>query len=354
MTCMTKPSVAHVTKEAWRSAAPSFADFDYRSRWEYSEAMARIHGAASERVLVQNDEAVVAMAEVRIRSLPLRAGGVAYISGGPVVRMRGESLAEQVRRFGLAIDALSNEYVDRRKLTLRVLCPVGEAEWNASLTQSLADRGFAPAEAARGYRTIVINTDRSLDEIGASFNKTWRKYLRRADRDGVMTRRAADDEAFEHVIRLHDSLRDRKGFGAALDGAFYRDLQRELPEDQRLTVILAEHDGRVVGMNLVSALGDTLAGIIGATTPEGASKNAAYSLEWEAVKLAVERGMKRYDLGGIDPETNPGVYTFKKGTHGEDLTAAGPVELDPGAVRGAIRHASERAYKAVKSMRSKG
>ncbi len=354
MTCMTRCSVTQATKDAWRAASASFNDFDYRSLWEYSESLARLHGASSERVLVRSDSALIAMAEIRIRTLPLRAGGVAYISGGPSVRAEGESADEHIRRFKIAIDGLIAEYVERRKLTLRVLCPVGDAEWNASLDEAFAERGFDRAESARGYRTIVINTDRSLDEIGASFNKTWRKYLRRAERDGVTTRRANDDEAFEHVIRLHDSLRDRKGFGVSLDGAFYRDLQRELPEHERLTVILAEFDGQVVGMNLVSALGDTLAGIIGATTPEGASKNAAYSLEWEAVKLAVERGMKRYDLGGIDPEGNPGVYTFKKGTHGEDLTAAGPYELDPGALRGAIRNASERAYKAMKSVRSRG
>ncbi len=339
--------------DAWRAESARFRDYNYRSLWEYSDALARLHGATSERVFVHEGEKVVALAEVRTRSLPLKAGGVAYLSGGPLVRDRDADATEHLRRFGLAIQALADEYVRRRKLTLRVLCPVGSGEWNAALSTALAERGFSRAASARGYRTIVIDTGRSLEEIGASFNKTWRKYLRRAERDGVTTRRAGDDEAFEHVIALHDSLRDRKGFGVALDGAFYRDLQRRLPEEDRLTVILAEFEGRVVGMNLVSALGDTLAGIIGATTPEGASKNAAYTLEWDAVQLAVERGLKRYDLGGIDPEANPGVYTFKKGTHGDDLSAAGPAELEPGALRGAIVHASEGIYKTVKALRSK-
>ena len=339
--------------DAWRAESARFDDFSYRALWEYADALAGLYGARSDRLLIREGGAVIGMAEVRVRTLPLGAGGVAYLSGGPVVRERGVADDEALRRFGVAVDALINEYVRRRKLTLRVLCPLGSAEWNAALHGALAARGCAPAEGVRGYRTIAIDTARTLDDIGASFNKTWRKYLRRAERDGVTTRRDQSDDAFTHAVGLHDALRDRKGFGVSLDGAFYRALQRELPPEHRMTVILAELDGQVVGMNLVSPLGDTLAGIIGATTREGAEKNAAYLLEWDAVKMAVELGLKRYDLGGIDPEENPGVYTFKKGTHGDDLTAAGPLELDPGALRRVIRHASERAYKAVRRMRTK-
>lgn len=321
--------------------------------WEYSDSLARLYGATSERVSVDRDGETIALAEVRIRTLPLGAGGVAYLSGGPAVRRADATEGERLAAFREAVHALEREYLHQRKLTLRVLCPIGDRSWNDSLVAALRDRGYQPVTESAGYRTIMIDTARTLDEINASFNKTWRKYLRRAERDGVTVRRATDHDAFEHVMRLHDSLRERKGFGVALDGRFYADLQDALPPDDKFLVILAELGGEVVGMNLVSAQGDTLSGIIGASTREGADKNAAYLLEWEAVRIAVERGLAWYDLGGIDPENNPGVYTFKKGTHGEDLTSAGPLELDPGAIRGAIRRSSERAYKAIRKRKIK-
>lgn len=350
MTTATSSEIATrtPTREEWRQASLCFDDFGYRLLWEYSDALASMHGARSERRLITRAGEVIGMAEARVRALPLGAGGIAYLSGGPAVRRKGATDEESIVAFRGVIEALRNELVGERKLTLRVLCPVAGSAWNTALADELAARGFAPVEGAQGYRTIMIDTGRPLDDINASFNKTWRKYLRRAERDGVTIRRATDDDAFAHVIRLHDTLRERKGFGVTLDGRFYANLQRSLPERDKMVVILAELSGEIVGMNLVSAQGDTLAGIIGATTPAGAEANAAYSLEWDAVSLAVELGMSRYDLGGIDPEGNPGVYTFKKGTHGEDVKSAGPLELDPGPLRRAVRSASERAVKALK------
>lgn len=352
-TAVTGPTLRRPVVDEWRALSRRFRDFNYRMLWEYSDTLAKAYGARSERVIVESGGEPLAMAEVRVRTLPLGAGGVAYLSGSPAVSLEGRDASANIRAFHDAMDSLEQEYVRTRKLTLRVLCPIGVQEWNDALASALRERGYEQVPDAPGYRTIMIDTARSLDEINASFNKTWRKYLRRADRDGVTVRREAGADAFEHVIRLHDSLRERKGFGVSLDGRFYADLQTTLPEADRFIVILAELGGEVVGMNLVSAQGDALSGIIGASTREGADKNAAYLLEWEAVRIAVERGLVWYDLGGIDPERNPGVYTFKKGTHGVDLTSAGPFELDPGAIRGAIRRSSERAYKAIRKRKRK-
>ena len=118
--------------------------------------------------------------------------------------------------------------------------------------------------------------------------------------------------------------------------------------DQRFTVILAEHDGAVCGMNVVSALGDTMVGIIGATTYEGAKRYAAYLLEWAAMELAHHSGQVRYDMGGIDPDDNPGGYDFKRGTRGDDLTGAGPAECKPAGFRAAVAEHGERVYRAIR------
>ena len=40
-----------------------------------------------------------------------------------------------------------------------------------------------------------------------------------------------------------------------------------------------------------------------------------------------------YDLGGIDPDGNPGVYHFKKGLGGLHATMAGPFEMHPNVMK---------------------
>ncbi|MHC4711620.1 MAG: GNAT family N-acetyltransferase [Planctomycetota bacterium] len=66
---------------------------------------------------------------------------------------------------------------------------------------------------------------------------------------------------------------------------------------------------------------------------------------------AHERGLWYYDLGGIDPEGNVGVYNFKKGLRGLELWAPGPFESVPSIVRGVITHGAEDLYRCVTHVR---
>jgi lipid II:glycine glycyltransferase (peptidoglycan interpeptide bridge formation enzyme) len=45
----------------------------------------------------------------------------------------------------------------------------------------------------------------------------------------------------------------------------------------------------------------------------------AYLLQWRMIEWAKGRDATRYDLGGINPESNPGVHHFKAGMGGKDL-----------------------------------
>jgi lipid II:glycine glycyltransferase (peptidoglycan interpeptide bridge formation enzyme) len=44
------------------------------------------------------------------------------------------------------------------------------------------------------------------------------------------------------------------------------------------------------------------------------------------IKWLKGNGFQFYDLGGIDPEQNPGVYHFKQGFSGQDVSRIAPFE----------------------------
>ena len=48
-------------------------------------------------------------------------------------------------------------------------------------------------------------------------------------------------------------------------------------------------------------------------------ERAAFLLQWAVIEHARERGLKRYDLGGIDPDANPDVYRFKGRMGGQEV-----------------------------------
>jgi CelD/BcsL family acetyltransferase involved in cellulose biosynthesis len=72
-------------------------------------------------------------------------------------------------------------------------------------------------------------------------------------------------------------------------------------------------------------MGDSAIYLLGATNDEGMKSQGAYLLQWTMIKWLKENGIGWYDLGGIDPERNPGVYSFKRGFSGADLTQINPL-----------------------------
>jgi lipid II:glycine glycyltransferase (peptidoglycan interpeptide bridge formation enzyme) len=90
--------------------------------------------------------------------------------------------------------------------------------------------------------------------------------------------------------------------------------------------------------------------LLGATSPEALTVKAAYLLQWKAIEEARARGCRWYDLGGIDPAENPGVFHFKEGLGGADVTAAGPFEWRSGA-RARLTVTLESRYRAFRARR---
>lgn len=338
-----------VERARWVEATAGFADHNYRHTWDFGMASAARNRAVSEHVALLDGAQVVALADVRVRKLPLVGGGIAYVTGGPLTRRGGDL---DVGLFAAAARALREEYGARRGLVLRILPPVGPEPWNRDLRSALEREGFARTEASPGYRTMLVPVDRPAADIRKSMHQKWRNGLNRSERENLTVHAARDVASLEWFGGIFDEFVVRKGFGVPLGVDFYASVQRDLPESERFVVLRAEADGVAIAGHVSSVLGDTLVYLLGATSPEALTRKAAYLLQWRAIELARERGCRWYDLGGIDPEGNPGVHHFKEGLGGADVTAAGPMEWSSG-MRARLALALEAKVRARRAARAR-
>ena len=347
-------SVAAVVldRAEWGAAVLEFGDYGYRQAWAYGETLARRRGATSEHVAIRRGDETLALADVRIKRLPVVGGGLAYVSGGPLVR-RLDDPGYDLERFGLAIDALVHEYVRRRGLTLRVLAPIGLPEWNEAAAGRLEAAGLRHTDRGEHYRTVLLDVDRPADELRASFHRHWRRHLNGAERNGLEVTFGTGADRFEQVARMSEALRARKGFHLELDAGFFADVQRELDGDDRLVVGIVSRDGEPLAGNITAIHGDTAVYLVGASTDAALECKASYLMHWRTIELLQERGVPWYDLGGIDPDVNPGVTSFKLRTNGIDVTAAGPYEAVPAGPRGQLTDWAERAYARAREARAR-
>jgi hypothetical protein len=339
--------IVPLAREAWEHAVRQFADYSYRQSWAYGKTLAEKRGALSEHVAIQRGDEIVGMADVRIKRVPVIGGGLAYISGGPLVQ-RFQDGDDAFSRFGACLHALIREYVSRRGLTLRILAPIGLTERNELNSKCFESAGFHRTDRGEHYRTVLLDVNRPLEEIRASLHSHWRRHLNGAERNDLTVTFGTEVERFEQVAKMSEALRARKGFDLDLDAGFFADVQRKLSEQDRLVVGLVMHNGVPVAGNITAMHGDTAVYLVGASTDAALECKASYLMHWKTIELVQERGLKWYDLGGIDPEVNPGVTSFKLRTNGIDVTAAGPFEKSPDGVRGRIADFAERTYLRLK------
>jgi lipid II:glycine glycyltransferase (peptidoglycan interpeptide bridge formation enzyme) len=143
-------------------------------------------------------------------------------------------------------------------------------------------------------------------------------------------------------------MRQRKTFETTVDEDEFMRIQEELPESHRMRILLCQENGVTVAGMVATAMGDSAIYLLGATSDQGLNAKGAYLLQWNMIQWLKENGTRWYDLGGIDPEANPGVYHFKKGFSGSDVIQMNPLVASNSAVSSAIAKAGLAMQRALR------
>ena len=341
-------TIRTISRTEWQRLASSFLDYNYRQLWDFGIACARRMNAVSEHVVIEDNEEAVGLADVRVKRVPLLGGGIAYINGGPLVRRNGDEGGSRLRE---CLNVLIEAYVRRQGLLLRIQPTIGYELWNAERESMFLDCGFSMSTRVKPYRTLLLDLSPSLDDLRKNLSQKWRNNLKRAE---AGTNSLGSDYSAESLMRFYDLykvFREKKQFDVDLDPAFFVEVQKSLPESERMRVALSEEEGVLISGHVSSLLGDTAVNLFRANTKVALTSRTSYLIQWDGVRHAREKGSRWYDLGGIDPEGNPGVYSFKKGMGGKDVTAPGPFEYCPNGFKRKIVTVGEWVYKTFRIRR---
>ncbi len=322
-----------VTEKRWSELMDGFADANLYQSWSYGAVRWKAENLS--HLILKCDGKVVAMAQLRIiRPGSLRLG-VAYLRWGPMCQLRGEELDPEVVRSMAA--ALREEYAGKRGLYLEILPNAFSGSRRGAMFQS----GFGPFDSGPGisdqeYRTLVLDLSPSLEELRKKLDKKWRNQLNAAERNELKVVESNDADGYRSFCALYAQMWRRKKFATKVSIEEFERIQELLPEKQRMRVLICEHVGTPVAGVVCSAIGDSAIYLLGATNDEGMKVKASYLLQWTMIRLLKERNTRSYDLGGIDPEANPGVYHFKSGLSSVDVSHISPMSACDNPVSAAL------------------
>jgi hypothetical protein len=142
--------------------------------------------------------------------------------------------------------------------------------------------------------------------------------LNQAERRALTLVEGTDDAMFALFRPMYDAMLSRKRLAEPGDLAAFTAVQRPLPDHHKMRVIVAVEGRHPCAGAILSATGRRGIYLFGATAEAGLSNQASYLVHWRAIEWLKARDCTEYDLNGINPAANPGVYAFKSGLCGKN------------------------------------
>jgi lipid II:glycine glycyltransferase (peptidoglycan interpeptide bridge formation enzyme) len=305
--------VDNINREDWERYAADFADYSIYQTWAYQQVRADMDHCKTSRCIVKNtNDNIEMMCIVRIKHLKPLGLRIGYVQWGPLMKGRDGDLKCTVN----ALMQLQKVYIGEKINILRIVPHIYEDGLGRAVSQMLLSIGFRFVSNVKPYNTMTLSLENSEENLRKGLHRNWRRNLQKAENAGIEIRQGCENELFDILERLYLKALERKRFKGLNPDQFTR-TQRMLFEREKLIVTVAYFDGEPVTALATSNLGDTGLDILAANNEKGLKCGSSFLTYWNAFDASRRAGMKRYDLGGIDPKNNPTVYQFKSRMGGE-------------------------------------
>ena len=275
------------SKEGWSEVIRQFADANIYQTWSYDSI--RCGERNISHFVLRSAGRPVAGAQSRIVRLPFLRLGAAYVRWGPFWRLHDQPVDPTI--FRIAVRALRNEYVCRRRMVLR-LFPLIYGDESGAYLSILQEEGYEQILGENQPRTLVLDITAPVEDIRKKLDQKWRNCLNKAERTILEVIEGTEDSLFADFIGLYQDLVNRKKFPVPSDINEFRMIQRDLPAEFKMRVFLCRSDGLSTAGAICTAIGETGVYLFGATNELGMKNNGSYLLQWKAIQWMKDRGCR--------------------------------------------------------------
>lgn len=192
-------------------------------------------------------------------------------------------------------------------------------------TQKLfADLGFRKAPMhLHAELTNQLDITPTEEELLSGMRKTTRYEVRKAISEKIKITSTLDSGEIKSFYDLQVDTARRQRF-VPFPLQFLKDQFEVFSQDNQVLLYKAEKDDQLLANAFVIFYGKEAVYHYGASTTEGRNFPGAYLIQWEAIKEAKKRGLKRYNFWGVSPPEAKdhrfaSLSIFKRGFGGEDV-----------------------------------
>lgn len=296
-------------KENWDNQLSEFDDCSPFQTYDWGRYQKSL-GWQPFHFVAENDRGeVCAMMLGGLRRYPFGTG-LMWSPGGPIGAF--ENWNEELPKAVVKFAGLKRLYLrfrcDQERKPNKVLF-LNHRRWNRSLYTITSNV------------SMELDLSISADALKSQMSRNWRRNLKAADANQLNIKRWTNPDA-EEIYRVYTEMERRKN----LPPQFSRGKLENIFKYLGANLILyrcEDADGSLLCFRGCLKIGSRAGDFLAAATDKGLAARASYATLWALLQKAREQGARYYDLGGIDPWGNAGVYKFKKETGAREIEYLG-------------------------------
>ena len=305
MTIAFAPSV--IDAETWNGQIADSAQVSLLQQWEYAAAKVATSAWTVERGYLSDGAVQIGAAQVLIRKLPFKLGGLAWINRAPICFASADPKIPHA-----CIEALARHYGQERGYYLRIAAPLPR---DSGIGDAPSPSGWRMT-ATPGWASARLDLTLPEDVLRKNLRANWRNKLRKAEQMEIEITSGTAPDLFARFIGLHKQFLADKKFSTSVTVDFLENLQAILPESRKMMVHTAAQQGELLSAVLIARYGKTCEYLAGSSADHATGMPLGQLLLWQAIMEAKRQDYATFDLSGMEPGVTPkGIYDFKEGVN---------------------------------------
>ena len=294
-------------RSTWDETLARFADCSPFQSFAWGEYRRGLGWEPYRWVATDDQGEVTAMMQACLRRYPFGLGLV-WSEGGPVGDLSACDVSLQAAIIGATgLGRVYCRFRCDRARDIEDALKLGPQGWSI------------PWSPLTSNYTMTLDLTQDEAQLLKSCERNWRRNLKRSQESNLNISQWFEPTV-EEILSVYGSMQEVKGLEEQHSRAEIEQLLQSARE-QLVVYRCSDETGQLISLMACLVFGDRACSVLSATSVKGRELHASYGIYLAIMRHCRNLGVRIYDLAGIDPVRNPGVYRFKR------ATGATPVEL---------------------------
>ncbi len=310
---MAQTTITEITsKKVWEDFLSQHQEANFLQSWYWGE----FHKALGHRIqrngFIKNNKLIGVMLSVVENA---KRGKYLTIPGGPIIDWEDETL------INLFVKEIRNIAKKEGCVFIRVRPQLQSNDFSKNLFKRF---GFINAPMhLHAELTSQLDITPTEEQLLANMRKATRYETKKALSLGIKIETNSDLKTIKKFYDLQLQTAKRQRF-VPFSFEFLSEQFKVFLENNQAILYSAKLGNKLLAQAFIIFYGAEAAYHYGASAEDGRKYPGAYLIQWEAIKEAKKRGLKRYNFWGVAPEGDKdhrfsGLSLFKRGFGGVDF-----------------------------------